>query len=142
MSVTLRNIKLKDIIKNSSMQPTLIRSLILWHGGLRAFCGKVYEFSMYGADTGISFIFTDDSTKFFNRHSKAIKEYYKELADQLYSDGVIEMIASFARFKNYTKTEIENIFYNDKGDALTDLHYILCVTLVEHLANQIINLLS
>ena len=141
MKTTLKNVKLKDIIKNSSIDATLIRSLILWHGGLRSFCERVEDFSRYGASGGNSFCYTDDTNKFFRSHSLAIKNHYREVCYDFYdNDDIIGFFKTFQRLKSYSRHELESAFYNGKGDAVNELYFVLCVGLVEALANNIFDM--
>lgn len=134
---TIKNLKMSEVIENTPIAPSLVRSLVRWHGGWEAFKDMSYDVSNYGANGGQSFIYYDDSNKFFRAHAKDIKNYLTDLADDCYDTTVTEMISSWKQTNCYNYDEINYALYCGKGVAVNDVFCNSLWCIVEELCRTI-----
>lgn len=114
---TLKSLKLSSVIEESNIDATLIRGIVAWHGGWKAFKEIAPDIYNHGANTGISFIWYTDSVKFFRNHAPAIKAYLTDLADENYDCSSAEMLQKW-ELDCYNLDEINTALYCGKGDAV------------------------
>ena len=139
---TIKSLKLSEVIENTSIAPTLVRSIVRWHGGWEEFKDMSADIANYGANGGQSFVYYDDSNKFFRSHAKDIKDYLCGLANDCYGQTVTEMIGSWKQTKCYNYDEINTALYCGKGDAVNDVFCNSLWAIVEELCYTIQNMVE
>jgi hypothetical protein len=140
---TINNLTMTAVIEDSSLDATLIRSLVRSHGGWKEFKSIASDISNYGANTGISFVYYADTNKAFRANSKALRSWISDLAKECYDLGVLEMLQGWRGIgKIYTIDEIGSALYTGKGDAVDAVYSTIIYAAVEDLANRIVNMVD
>lgn len=138
MNKQMKALKLKDVIDNSAVDASLIRGVVQWHGGWNAFKDIAGDIAQYGANTGISFVWYTDTTKFFRNHAPAIKEWLEHFTCELGEHSVGHLVQNFG-LRAYNVEEIFKVIYTGKGDGLESIHQQIVFAVVEEIAHKVIN---
>lgn len=109
-------ITINQLIKNSSINPTLIRAVVKQFGGIESFNEQYNDVNNHGINGGFTgFIYYKDSVPFGKKHKKAILELAKDQCHEIY--GNTDLVKFFAGFNclDLTVDEISDfLLFNDK----------------------------
>ena len=103
----MKNIRIIDIIDNSTIPAKLIRSAIKQFGGYEYFKEIVSDIYNHGIDGGFrGFIYHNDTVSFYRRNKKEIIELATSQAED-FGEDILTMISNFNCIKGrYTANEI------------------------------------
>lgn len=122
----MKNITIKNMIENSNIPASLIRSTIKQTGGFKRFKESAKDICNHGADCGFcGFTLYSDTVPFTRRNKKDLIEYMTQQIDDLEYKTILEFIASFRVLKYYNQDEIAQALYTGKSDAVTDVYNAL-----------------
>ena len=123
----MKNITINEMIKNSNIQASLIRSTIKQFGGFESFKESAQDVSNHGIDGGFhGFIYYTDTCAFFKRNRKEIMAMAEAMAND-FGQGTLEMIAGFNCMKSLdvTQDEIARAIYTGKGEVAEQIETCL-----------------
>lgn len=136
---TLKTLKLATIIESTNIAPSLVRGIVKWHGGWEEFKAISEDLAAYGANTGQSFVWYTDSVKFFKNHAPELKTWLDEIATDLYSTTIAEMMAKWTLLRGYTEHEINTALYSGKGDARDSVFDVVVKAVTEEIARLVVD---
>lgn len=114
-------ITIKQLIKNSSINPSLIRAVVKQFGGIKSFNQLYSDVNNHGINGGFSgFIYYSDTVPFAKKHKKAILELAKYQCWEIYDNtNLIEFFHTFDCI-DLTRDEITDfLLFNDKENEDT-----------------------
>lgn len=136
----MKKLKLSTVIENTNLDASLVRGLVAWHGGWEEFKNIAQDISNHGANTGISFVWYEDSVKFFRNHAPAIKVWLKSLASDSYDiESVGSMLSKWDLVSQYSVDEINQALYTGKGDARDSVYDAAVKAVTQDLARVVVD---
>lgn len=118
MKTTISTLTMKQVINmyGEEVAP-LIRAVSAAHGGWadwkRDTMKDVYN---HGANTGISFCYTNDCVTFWKKNKKAIRAVFQLEADQ-FGESMFGMVRNFSGLAGYTDDEIGVALWGKSEDG-------------------------
>ena len=132
---------LKAFIKNSHIDPKLIRAVVRQLGGYDEFKQSAQDITRHGISGGYGgFIYYTDTVAFTQNNKKAILELAANLADDIGED-TIKMIGNFNGLK-MDSVEVAEAIYNPKSDNKTQVFNALAWFVAEEVCNSYVNFLE
>lgn len=122
-------ITLKELIANSNIPASLIRSTVKQCGGFQCFIESAQDVVSHGASGGSfgGFIYYVDTCAFFKRNKKHILEMLNDNYSDFCYESVISMIAHFNEVKRnrYTHQDIIDAVYCNKGTEKDNIQNLM-----------------
>ena len=115
----MKQLTLTNLIENSNIPATLIRSTVKQFGGWDCFKESAQDVTNHGIDGGFGgFIYHVDTIDFTRRNKKAILEMAEEQAED-FGQGMFEMIMGLNCMKGFGRDEIAESIHTGEGDDVT-----------------------
>jgi len=129
---------LKDFIKHSHINPSLIRAVVRQSGGWESFKEAAPDITRHGIDGGFhGWTWYSDTVKFCRRNKKLILELAENMAQDL-GEGMLEMIQGFGVFRNdpISVNDLAKALYQGKGDDVTTVFNVMSWWVCEEVARS------
>ena len=118
----MKNLTMKTLIANSSIQATLIRAVVKNMNGWESFKESAQDVADHGASCGFgNFVYYTDTVAFTEKNRKTIAEYAAEQSKEIGYKDEIEMILSFngLQHDDLTSSDIARALYGRLADTDT-----------------------
>ena len=124
----MKKITIKNMIENSEIPASLIRSAVKQFGGFESFKESAQDVVNHGIAGGFgSFIYYVDTCDFFKRNKKHIITLVEFQAADIGYKSLLEMIKDFNCIKSLAVSEAEILqaIYQNKGDSVKQIQNCL-----------------
>lgn len=124
----MKKVTIKNMIENSEIPASLIRSAVKQFGGFESFRESAPDVSNHGIAGGFNgFIYYSDTCDFFKRNKEYIIDLAESQASAFGYKSLLEMVKDFNCIKNLdvSESEILQAVYQNKGDSVEQIQNCL-----------------